>query len=424
MPIGMTFTDISAVLNQINKLATHTQTDNNIVDTSSFVSVAESTLRTGYDNYMGAISQVLTNTLFAVRQYGAIAPGLRMTPAAYGNHVRKINFFDTDALPDKAWALTDGESVDQWEVHKPVQLQTNYYGQTNYSRCLSRPTDQLNAAFRGPDQFAEWLSATLLHMSNQIAQDNQGLRLNLLANLAGGITKTSPNSVVYLLDEYNAKTGKTLTAANVFAPENYPDFARYAYGRIADMSDLLTARTINWHQNWTISGKTYNFARHTPYNMQRLYLYSGEQRQIQARVLSDTFNPALLSYGDYQTLPFFQRPDNGERNTISVKPIYTGNDGTATISADNVQIANVFGILADVDAVGYSPILETVEASPYNARGRYTNLWYHYNYRWYNDFTENSVLFVLTAGDITHPNAAAKASMLKSSTTKDPAPVE
>lgn len=424
MPIGMTFTDISAVLNQINKLATHTETDNHIVDTSSFVSAAEATLRTGYDNYMSAISQVLTRTLFAVRQYGAIAPGLRMTSAAYGNHERKINFFDTDALPDKAWALTDGQSVDQWEVHKPVQLQTNYYGQTNYSRCLSRPTDQLNAAFSGPDQFADWLSATLLHMSNQIAQDNQGLRLNLLANLAGGITKTSPTSVIYLLDEYNALTGKSLTATSVYAPENYPDFARYAYGRIADVSDLLTARTINWHQNWEIGDKTYNFARHTPYNMQRLYLYSGEQRQIQTRVLSDTFNPALLSYGDYQTLPFFQRPDNGKRNTIAVKPIYTGTDGTATISADNVQITNVFGILADVDAVGYSPILETVEPSPYNARGRYTNLWYHYNYRWYNDFTENAALFVLTASDITNPANLSEAAMLKSSTTKDPAPAE
>ena len=67
MPIGMTFNDISAVLTEINKAATGQETTSDVIDTSSFVSVAEATLRTGYDNVLNAISQVMTKILGRVR---------------------------------------------------------------------------------------------------------------------------------------------------------------------------------------------------------------------------------------------------------------------------------------------------------------------------------------------------------------------
>lgn len=424
MPIGMSFADISAVLTEINKLATGNEVSSPIIKTSDFVSVAEATLRTGYERYTNAISQLLTRTLFAVRPYKAMAPGLQLTPEQFGNHVRKINFFDQDPVKDMAWDLTDGSSVDQWEVHKPKQLQTNYYGQANFSRVVSKPEEQMNSAFRGPDEFAAWWSALLLHMSNQIEQDKQGLSLNLLANIMCGIPTTNPHSVVYLLDDYNAETGQSLTPENVYSPDHFADFAQYAYGRIMDITDMLGARTINYHQNWEISGTQYNFVRQTPPNMQRLYLFSGSQRQIQARVLANTFNSDMLSYGEYQMLPFFQSPNEGERNTVAAVPIITGTNGTAQVAAQATQLTNVFGLITDYDAVGYSPIMQRIAPTTLNARGLYTNFWYHYNYRWYNDFTENSVLFLLTSGDVTHPEMSSLANVAKlvSTEEKDPEP--
>ena len=40
------------------------------------------------------------------------------------------------------------------------------------------------------------------------------------------------------------------------------------------------------------------------------------------------------------------------------------------------------------------------------------NFWYHYGWRWYNYFTENCVVFLLTSADVTAP-AGAAAAMLK-----------
>ena len=102
MPLGMDFADIAAILTEINKLATGQTPTSPIVDTSSFVSVAQATLLTGPDNYTKAISQVLGRTIFAVRPYDAPLKRLQVTGDDWSNHVRKINFCDTDPVTDKA----------------------------------------------------------------------------------------------------------------------------------------------------------------------------------------------------------------------------------------------------------------------------------------------------------------------------------
>lgn len=429
MPIGMTFQDISGVLSEINKLATGQEATSEIVDTSSFVSVAEATLRTGYDPVMNAISQMVSRTIFAVRPYNAMMTGLEKDGDAWGNHVRKINYFDQDPIKDTTWNLPDdgsvgtesgGDSVDPFIVQRPKTLQTNFYGQVNYSRLYSQFTQQLMNAFRGPDELSAFWTSFVQHLSNQIEQDRENLCLNLIANYMGGLTVTNPNSVIYLLDEYNAETGLTLTATSVYEPDNFPDFARYAYARIRDVSDMMTRRTINWHQNWEIGGTNYNFMRQTPYNRQHMYLFSRTQRQIDARVLSDTFHDNRLDYADYSMIPYWQNPDN--RASIQVKPIYTNTAGAATIGSTNVGLDNIFAFISDDDAIGYTPIDNDVEPIR-NPRSRYTNFWYHYGFRFYNDFTENSALFLLTRGDKTTPTQA-NVLLKQKATVKDSEPKE
>ena len=418
MPVGMTFTDISAVLGEINKAATGQEPTSEIVDTSSFVSVAEATLRTGTDNVLNAISQVMTKTIFAVRPYSGLMMGLEKDGSAWGNHVRKLNFFDQDPVKDTSYSLpadgsvgteAGGDSVDPWPIRRPKVLQTNYYGLSTYSRAYTQPLVQLESAFRGPDELAQFWGAFSTHMNNQITQDRENLARLLVGNRMAGTPSTAPTAVIYLLDEYNAETGKSLTSKSVFDPANFPDFARFAFARINDVSDMLRARTINWHQNWKISSVDYNFMRHTPYENQHLYLSSRMQRQIDARVLSDTFNSGMLQYRDVEMIPFWQTPD--DREAIKVTPITTTSAGVAQKASANVGLDNIFGVLFDDDAIGYTPIQNRVLATPVNARSQYINFWYHYGWRWFNDFTENCVVFLLTSADVSAPVAALSESL-------------
>ena len=421
MPLGMDFADIAAILTEINKVATGQAPTSPIVDTSSFVSVAQSALLAGRDNFTKAISQVLGRTIFAVRPYDAPLKRLQVTGDDWSNHVRKINFSDDPTVTDKAWALVDGQSVDMYEVHKPRVLQTNYYGQTNYSRVYTQTDTQMEAAFKGPEELAQFWSSFVLHLSNQIEADRRNLANNLMANHLTGMTATNPSSVIYLLDEYNAQQGTSLTVKDVYKEANFPGFAKYAYGRINDISRLMKERSINWHQNRKVNGKTYYIMRHTPYDRQHLYLYSGTQSQIDARVIPEVFHDNMLKYRDAELVTFWQNIN--ERETISATPVVTSDVGEAT-KKTAVKLTNVFGCLLDWDAIGYAPKLSRVVPTPMNARGLYTNFWYHYGWSWYDDFTENSVLFLMTSGDVTTPSAAnvARASTLKTTTHKDADP--
>lgn len=421
MPLGMDFADISAILTEINKIATGQESTTPIVDTSTFTSVAQATRLTGTDNYTKAISQVLGRTIFAVRPYDAPMRNLQITGDDWANHRRKINFCDSDPVTDKAWALVDGQSVDMYEVHKPKVLQTNYYGQTNYSRVYTQADTQMEAAFKGPEELAQFWSSFVLHLSNQIEMDRRNLAANLIANHLTGMTVTNPDSVVYLLDEYNAQQGTSLTVQDVYKEAYFPGFAAYAYGRINDISRVLKERSIKWHQNWTISGTAYNLMRHTPYDRQHLYLYSGTQSQIDAKVIPQVFHDNLLKYRDAELITFWQNLDN--RDQISATPVVTTTAGVAQKNAA-VQLSNVFGCLLDFDTVGYTPRLSRIVPTPMNARGLYTNFWYHYGWSWYDDFTENAVLFLMTSGDVTAPESLKRASLLKSSTTKEADPAK
>lgn len=421
MPLGMDFADISAILTEINKIATGQESTTPIVDTSTFTSVAQATLLTGTDNYSKAISQVLGRTVFAVRPYDAPMPNLQVTGDDWANHRRKINFCDSDPVTDKAWALTDGQSVDMYEVHKPKVLQTNYYGQTNYSRVYTQADTQMEAAFKGPEELAQFWSSFVLHLSNQIEMDRRNLAANLMANHLTGMTVTNPDSVVYLLDEYNAQQGTSLTVQDVYKEANFPGFAAYAYGRINDISRLLKERSIKWHQNWTIGDTKYDLMRHTPYDRQHLYLYSGTQSQIDAKVIPQVFHDNLLKYRDAELITFWQNLDN--RDQINATPVVTTTAGVAQKNAA-VQLSNVFGCLLDFDAIGYTPRLSRIVPTPMNARGLYTNFWYHYGWSWYDDFTENAVLFLMTTADVGVPSEMKRTSKLKSSTTKEADPAK
>lgn len=422
MPAGMEFKDIASILTEINKIATGQEPTTPIVDTSSFVSVAQYTLRTGTDIFTKAISQVLGRTIFAVRPYDAPLKRLQVTGDDWSNHVRKINFCDSAPITDKAWALESGQSVDMYQIYRPKVLQTNYYGQTNYSRVYTQADTQMEAAFKGPEELAQFWSSFVLHLSNQIEADRRNLANNLIANHLTGMTTTSPKSVVYLLDEYNAQQGTELTVPDVYKEANFPGFAKYAYGRINDISRLMKERSINWHQNWTISGSKYDIMRHTPYDRQHLYLYSGTQSQIDARVIPEVFHDNMLKYRDAEQVTFWQNID--ERETISATPVVTNEAGVVSTTQKAVKLSNVFGCLLDWDAIGYTPKLSRVVPTPMNARGLYTNFWYHYGWSWYDDFTENAVLFLMTSSDVTTPGAgkAASASILKTTTHKDEDP--
>lgn len=377
----------SAVLNEIVKQATGINDIANI--SSSFISVANIALGISADSLLGAISQVISRTIFSIRPYSRKFAGLFVDNMKWGNHVRKINIGDKDWETSVSYDLVDGQSIDADIVSKPDILQTNFYGQCVYSKHYTIFRDQLDIALQSEDEFQRFYTMLTQNMMDMIEQCHENTSRATIANLINGKVKGDANNVIHLVTEYNDVTGLALDSDTVKKPENFVPFYKWAFSRIKTISGLMTERSLQYHIN--ITG--HNIMRHTPVQNQRLYLYTPEMNNVESSVFSSVFNEQYLKMMDYEGVNFWQsiKTPMGIKNS----PSYLLPTGYVTRESEEVATSNIFGILMDEEAAGITTCGERTAVTPYNARGEYTNIWWHFNDRYWNDFTENAVVFLL-----------------------------
>ena len=390
---AMDFTQAATVLTEIVSQASGRKVIGPTTP-NEFVAVAKVGLESGYDALATAISQVLSRTIFATRPYNRKFAGLEADSIRYGNHVRKINFIDQDPEEDDRIKLVDGASIDQYVVKKPQVLQTNFYGESVYQAHITIYRDQLDVAFSGPEEFSAFIADLMEHMSNQIEKWHEETARATVANLIAGKKACDATNVIYLLDLYQAETGLTgLTAQTIKQPANFIPFTKWLFGYLKTVSDMMTERSVKFHKNFTISGAAKLIHRHTPLDKQKIYLYAKELNNMDASVVSGTFHDDYLKIADYERVNFWQAIDSPM--SINAKPGYNNNDGSVHANPAAVTLDNVLGVIFDEEAAGYTVINQWQANSPFNARGGYTNMFWHFTDRYWNDFTENAVVLVL-----------------------------
>lgn len=388
MANDLTFDQVSTILNGVMEQATG-QTSLAAVNTAQFVTQAQTALKIGYDPIMAAISQVLGRTIFSVRPYTAKFRGLMRSDQQWGNHVRKINYVDKDFENAQEWTLTDGQAVDQYTVNKPGVVQTNFYGFEVFQRHVTVFRDQLDNAFRGPDEFGQFIGGVMQNISDQTEQAHESMSRASLANFIGGKVAGDADNVIHLVTEYNAYAGTSLTADTVHAPENFEPFIKFAYARIKTIAGLMSERSQRFHVNLS-SGA---IMRHTPADRLKMYVLAQELNTIQTTVLSSVFNEQFLRLVDYEEVNFWQSIDTPD--SINVQASYLQTDGTIKNADSATTTEGVFAVLFDEEAVGQNTANRSVDVTPYNAAGKYWNTFYHFTERYWNDFTENGAVFLL-----------------------------
>lgn len=394
----LSFNQCATLLNAINSQATG-KIPIAITNHSDFVTVAQTTLLSGYDTVINSISQVLSKTVFSIRPYSRKFKGLHMDSARFGNHVRKLTPVDSDIEEDNRVSLEDGKSVDQQTVKKPKVLQVNYYGENVWQRSVTMFKDQLDVAFSNADEFGRFIAMIMQNVSDMVEQDHENAARTTLVNFIGGKMvmgnySTAGNDgtfhAIKLVTEYNTVHGTEYTIDQIRKNGTYGDFIKWAIGYIKTISDMMTERTALFHQN--VTDKT--VMRHTPREKQKLYMISKEINNMQTGVFSSVFNDNYLKTVDFEPVSFWQ----------SIKDPYKicGNvsymDVKGTLKTGNIpenNTAPVLAVLFDEESMGVTTVNQWSAAAPFNAKGGYTNTFWHFTDRYYNDFTENGVVFML-----------------------------
>ena len=394
----LTPVDVYALMNAVVSQATG-RTDLAVVDTTTFASVGEIVLRTGTENTLNAISTVIAKTIFSVRPYKGKLESLRVAQQRWGGQVRKIiNLYD-EAEKSDDWnsnlsqnALDDGNSVDMYKIRKPKAVQLNFYGTKVLQKHITRFRDQLALAFHNEDEFIRFIDSVMVEFSNEIELLNEAESRTTLLNFMAGIRSMGLTSVD-LVAEYNNEYGTQYTRAQLLSTY-IESFMKFVAAEIKIYSNRLTDMSTLYHANLTGYNK---IMRHTPKERQKMVMYEPIFIKTQAEVYSGLFNPNYLDIGSFEGVNYWQ--SQSTPTAINVKPnildVATGASKDADVA---IELDYVLGILFDEEACGVMPQFDYSSTTPFNSAGGYYNMYMHWRFNSYCDYTENAVLFILGAG--------------------------
>ena len=385
---NMTIEDSYSLIASLHQQATG-ETTITPTNLSDFISIAQSTLQAGFDVVLGAITQMVSETIFSVRPYDRKFSGLLYDTKEYGGIIRKINFEDDDPESPSPYSLTDGQSIDQYVVRKPKVLQTNYVGSNEWASHYTITRDQLKMAFESPEALGEFFTGLMTHFANQREQWLEEMARASLCNfIAGKKAMGGSYDVIHLLSEYNTLTGQSFTGQQIRQPANFPAFMKWVYGRVASLTDKMTERSELFQQVIT----NHRIMRHTPLSDQRVYMLDEFLRIMSAEVLADTYHDNFLTYSDVESVGYWQSIDKPDR--VSVTPVLIDSSGAIDVGSAQVM-TDVIGVVFDRNAIGYNIYEDSLDYTPWNARGLYTNLWAHTRIQYQNDFTEKGFVLVV-----------------------------
>ena len=382
-----------AIINSIKAQATG-DTSLTAVDASTFVSVGQELLQLGADPIFHAIAQILERTIFSVRPYEPKFRALEADSSRFGAVTRKLNIADSDFDSATEFDLTDGQAVDHYKVKKADIIQFNFYGSNAFQ--LQAPSwfrDQLDVAFSGPDQLEQFWGMVTQNAYDIISQAKESMARATIANLINGLVAAKAANVkgatvINLLQEYYDETGVELTPTTYAAPTNFVNFARWANGYFNQTAKMLSERSTVYHINKT----DHEISRHTPSDRLKALMYSPFIEKVKSEVATVNFNDTFFNLPGYETVNYWQSIESPDK--IKSDPCYLKNDGTIDKGA-TTETAHVMGVMMDEDAAGYTVCNEWVGVTPMNAKGGYVNTFYNFRIKYWNDFTENAVVFVL-----------------------------
>ena len=385
---------ISAILNDVfgEILGDGLVTENlsNIVSAGTVIT-SDSRFNENFDNYAAAIVDKVGRTVFADRVYRAKDLGIWRDSWEYGSILEKIRCDVGDYEDNCEWDLTKMGTTDLnyneniqnhiEEIFKfyPANIQAKYFNmKVTFKTVISLTRKQFKSAVNGASEIARLFGMIENRIMSKMEIAKDQLQRRALVNMmAHNIKRGVGVKCCDVKAEYEAAGGPVI--ANLSAALKDPDFLRFLAKKMTMDREFMTEPS-----------KVFNngtFYTHTPMEDSRLIVLADVDKGLKFNLYADTFNEEFTKLDNYKTIPFWQATNNAmgidTRSTIHV----TDTDG------DEVLQSAILGVLFDrngVAACNEDPDVRTA----YNPDGNFTNYFYCYDCSFYNDFDENSIVYV------------------------------
>lgn len=370
--------EVSQIYELVNNVAQQTLGTDAItaVDTSTLVALGDTVLAStnSTENFLKTLVSRIGRTIIAHRKYDNQLAPIVMEDMEWGAVVQKIRVLMPTVQEDDAFELEDDDSIDMYKIKKPKAEQKLFYKKSAYSCYVTIQEFQLKEAFLSASAMGSFITAIYGEVKNYLEYSIENLSRLTMANY---MALTGNNQRIDLCTLYTQKTGKAITA-DVALYDG--DFLRFAIGQM----NLYAKKMKTMSTLYNTEGK----ARFTPDNKQMFAIINEFQTAMETQVQYAAFHDDYVKKRANIELPYWQAAKSPLDIDLKVY------DGTAT-TTKAVKLKNVIGFLFDRDALGTFRKEEAVLTTPINARGRYTNTFWHEQQMWFNDLSENGIIFTL-----------------------------
>lgn len=365
-----------------------------VIDNTGLVALGNTVLGSNdtVNNFINALTDRIGRTIVSFRAYHSHFPDFERDSIEWGNILQKLKVGMPDAEEDQSYNLVDGASVDQYKINKAKVNQLLFTTETPWQTHITVHLDELEKAFVDSTSMGTFISGMFGEVQNRIELAMENLSMDCVNNYIAEIysrraVEGSSNRTIKLLTLYKGATGVDYSTEPMKAldDEEFLKFTVRLINRISSTMEYMTSGKFNTPANTGNGKDTTVYTRHTPKSEQKMMLFIDLVNALKTNINSKAFNMEQVAIDiPFMTVPFWQAIDTPAG--IYIKK---------TASNENDKISNVMGILYDREAMGTYKKQYNSLTSPVNAAGRYYNVFYHMRTLFFNDLTENAVIFVL-----------------------------
>lgn len=369
-----------------------------VVDNAGLIALGNTVLRSNdtVNNFINALTDRIGRTIVSFRAYHSHFPDFERDSMEWGNILQKLKIAMPEAESDDSYNLEDGTSVDQYKINKAKVNQMLFTTESPWQTHITVHLDALEKSFVDSNAMGAFISSMFGEVQNRIELAMENLSMECVNNYIvelkarAGLT-VNPNRVYNLVTLYRDATGvdHTTEPVKALADEEFLKFTVRTINRISATMEYMTAGYFNAPQNDSIEGPTEEqkkiYTRHTPKSEQRMLLFIDMVNALKTNINSKAFNMEQVAIDiPFKTVPFWQSIES----PASIK-------SKCATDVSTEEIPEVMGILYDREAMGTFKKKYKSLTSPVNAAGQYYNVFYHMITMYYNDLTENAVIFLL-----------------------------
>ena len=360
-------------------------------DLSGLISLGNKVFATNTDRdgFINTLADRITKTNFRTLDNRVEFPSFLRNEIEWGAIVQKVN---VNCLPAQQSDWTEignvGYTPNQFKIDKP-QITQVLFGEPRlvFQFCMTVPDTLYKSAFTSPSAMGAFITAMMDAMDKSLIEAINGMNHDCLCNLIAEKFKANHN-IVHVVTQFNLDTGASETSATCRFNK---DFLRYFAQKLDDYIKYMSVSSTLYNEGINNNPQLRATQRDNMHCIISAELASSARFQL----YSDTYNYQFTELPLYDEFVSLQGSGTTAHNfqsdtTIDVIPSSEAGAGTPTA----VQEDYIGAILCDREALG-TTWRDMYTATDRNNRDRYTNYTSGCGLAYFNDLSENCVIFQL-----------------------------